>query len=411
MHPNAEAKLSGRIKSVVASLRISEDHRLDSSSSHEQLQFYMSEVLKAFGQWLRDVDAWVLLWRSCYLAMNTAIKASKPVPESRLLRDWIDINGSERICEEVLTTLKALPITYIAYVRLPNLRLDADARYELASGVWLLRSEDMAEPEMRVADEGQGGLSALGAMARYRELEPVYLACRIEGYCSSDSGSSAASNALSKMKQVLYLAEVTGILGFTQFMRDHSNASAHMFVQKEVSRRFERELALPILAKDANLSLAFTEFTETILAAPNDSGGRTDKDARLQKAFEVASFCLNNPQDHTDILTAAEWALDSHAEKNETLSYLYAAISLEAILDAPDKDITSVLGDRLAYLIGRSRSDRKDIQDKFKQFYKHRSKIVHGKKARLAPEDLRLLAWAKDSIRSAISRELALASK
>ena len=106
------------------------------------------------------------------------------------------------------------------------------------------------------------------------------------------------------------------------------------------------------------------------------------------------------------IRAAAEWLFDSVAEPNETSALLFASIGLEAVLLSTEKETTARLADRIAYLLGKVQSDRKELFRKFGEFYKARSKLIHGKAQRISDSERELLRWGQKHLHMILKREI-----
>jgi hypothetical protein len=113
-----------------------------------------------------------------------------------------------------------------------------------------------------------------------------------------------------------------------------------------------------------------------------------EKESALRVKLHTAIRLLNLPDENVDasrVRTALEWSFDSRHNDNETLAMLQACIGLESLLgeDEQDEPLTVRLADRCAFLLGRSSADRDSIRAHFKKLYGIRSKLIHGRKARL----------------------------
>lgn len=100
------------------------------------------------------------------------------------------------------------------------------------------------------------------------------------------------------------------------------------------------------------------------------------------------------------LLRAAQWLFDSNAGSNSLLNFVQAMICLEILLG--DKQISDLvglgelLGNRCAFLIGKSRLQRDQILADFRRIYDTRSRIVHRGHNRLSAkeeDDLWTLRW------------------
>jgi hypothetical protein len=104
--------------------------------------------------------------------------------------------------------------------------------------------------------------------------------------------------------------------------------------------------------------------------------------------------------------------LDSCAGKNELLSFVQTAVALEILLGEEVKSdilgIGELLGNRCAYLIGKTHSQRKGILDDFKKSYDVRSRIVHRGKSRLALDERALFSKLQWMCKRVITEEIRL---
>nr|WP_247682298.1 HEPN domain-containing protein [Burkholderia sp. Tr-862] len=111
-------------------------------------------------------------------------------------------------------------------------------------------------------------------------------------------------------------------------------------------------------------------------------------------------------QDATRILTGLEWAFDADVERNETQALLNACIGIEAILGkSQETGLTDKLADRCAFMLGRGARQREQIASDFKKIYDARSKVVHGRRRRLQPQERGMLDQAKQLLRNILQRE------
>jgi hypothetical protein len=88
---------------------------------------------------------------------------------------------------------------------------------------------------------------------------------------------------------------------------------------------------------------------------------------------------------------------------------LQACIGLEALLGEDDQDepLTTRLADRCAFLLGQSTADRESIRGRFKKIYVVRSKLIHGRRARLNVNEEQMLYAAQGLLSDVINAESA----
>jgi hypothetical protein len=112
------------------------------------------------------------------------------------------------------------------------------------------------------------------------------------------------------------------------------------------------------------------------------------------------------------IILASQWLFDSHAGRDELLSFIQAMVVLEILLG--DKKISDEIGigelmrNRCAYLIGDSHEERAQLLDTFNKIYRVRSQIVHSGKHRLTLEERSLFSRLRWMCRRVIAKELDL---
>jgi len=119
----------------------------------------------------------------------------------------------------------------------------------------------------------------------------------------------------------------------------------------------------------------------------------------LKDLTDIGAVMTRHVEDDR-LLRAAQWLFDSYAATNPLLAFVQATTSLEILLgDKTLSDLVglgALLGNRCAFLIGKSRSQRDKILTDFQRIYETRSKIVHRGHPRLSPteeNDLWMLRW------------------
>lgn len=93
----------------------------------------------------------------------------------------------------------------------------------------------------------------------------------------------------------------------------------------------------------------------------------------------------------TNVGLAAEWFFDSFKGRDETLTYVRRMTCIEILCgehaDTSKVSLGELLGNRLAYLIGRSHADREKVLKEFRSIYSLRSRILHHGKHRFSSEE------------------------
>lgn len=121
---------------------------------------------------------------------------------------------------------------------------------------------------------------------------------------------------------------------------------------------------------------------------------------------------IDSYEDYLDLINAAQWCFDAcrSTTRDPVKAFLYLGIAWDALLGSKggSANITSTLGDRLAYLISQTREEREEILGDFKRFYQVRSKVVHGRLAWLDESETEAFEWGLRAFKKAFEKELEL---
>ena len=139
-----------------------------------------------------------------------------------------------------------------------------------------------------------------------------------------------------------------------------------------------------------------------------------ERKAVAEAILERMGFVFSAGPPANRLLLASHWLLDSYSGSDTMLAFVQAVVVLEILLG--DKAVSEVvglgelLGNRCAYLISKSQSERDKILEDFPRIYKVRSGIVHAGKKRLSRDEWRLfmrLRWICNRVIQEESRLLA----
>lgn len=106
------------------------------------------------------------------------------------------------------------------------------------------------------------------------------------------------------------------------------------------------------------------------------------------------------------IVASCSWLHDSHSAQNKTTAYIHACIALEALLGDQSNGLSSLLAERVAYLLGGDYEEREKLNKKVKGLYKLRSNIVHGSAPNLSREASEKLHELRRLTSSCILKEI-----
>lgn len=113
--------------------------------------------------------------------------------------------------------------------------------------------------------------------------------------------------------------------------------------------------------------------------------------ASNDESAAVATSMARTAFAHRPTRGAARWHLDSFVGANGLLQMVQSTVSLEILLgDKEEADkigLSNLLANRLAYLIGKTPTERSVVLKRFKYLYDIRSQIVHGGKVMLSADE------------------------
>jgi hypothetical protein len=271
-------------------------------------------------------------------------------------------------------------------------------------------------------EDAPGGIQK-GAILEFGEkpklaLEATYICIEQPGYTGGHVDDPAFMEALSKFKQLIHLGvwrKFFNLLGppFLGLAGLHSE----IFQTKADVIIFDK--AEPdVVSSFVSLPPNIEKFIDRISFNKENKYYKIAREKDGEAVIDYIKNILNLPaklisappeiKEAVAVRSAAEWAFEASISENETIAFLQTCIGLEAILgDDSDRDsLTETLADRCAYLIADSIQARKRIRKNFKELYRLRSKLVHGRAVRLNGDEKRYLGWAKDVLNTVIGHEM-----
>jgi len=382
------------------------------------LRPYTDEAHKHLGKWMREFELTHMVWKhieSFIRAHPTESLGTDPKPLSAIVSG----TGIDAITDTVLDDIRSVPRKYSALILLPRFFPTGVGTVQIANGVEIIEKQGSEAFELlRATHSQQQPLKR----SETSTLSLPFLKVAAEGYYLPQNAT--ANKLVGRVKQVISLMLAGQILHYN-YIGERSDQAyigtagpaspeySYMLVSDATGSMLDVRLMPAQMPRLVNVITFYRNmwFPPKVVNQQFDPDV-TDRQIGLKIAETSRSIkaCFENEKANSDILAAAQWLFDSETieVENETYAFLYAAIGLESILGSPEDDITKTLGDRLAYLVGTSRSDRRAIQDRFTKFYKHRSKIVHGKSVALAESDLEQMRWGRRMLKRVLRQELAL---
>jgi hypothetical protein len=146
-----------------------------------------------------------------------------------------------------------------------------------------------------------------------------------------------------------------------------------------------------------NLRVKFKRIIAIIVRDQRVSDGRSNQDE------EQAD------QQGARVATATEWLFDAINEGPSAMSFVQTAIAFEALYGGgKEEPVGKTISTRIAYSLGRSASERENIEKTFVKFYEVRSKVVHAGATRLTGEQRMQLFACQQLLGRGLRHELSL---
>lgn len=257
----------------------------------------------------------------------------------------------------------------------------------------------------------QSKFTKLSAMVGGPTKEPVFasgqsvLKISVRGYGDSDPSSLAIISALTSIKTILYLGKSAAVFeNEGSWVTWTGGYKKRLFLVDETNE--------PTVAVEVNAPGETIEHICSYIVSDNEEFKiRGQHYTRHQYYLGRIAELLDSPSEDVNripIVTAAEWAFESSSSRNETVSFIQLCIALESVLgdDRERVGLSRMLGDRCAYLLGNTSEQRSSIRENFEVLYRHRSKLVHGRKVRLEDDAHESLKWGRKVLSKILRREL-----
>ena len=383
----------------------------------EDVGKFADETLKnkELGRWLSYSNVFLIFFRKVQQAVSEITGIDNKA--AGLLKDILGDTGTESLIQEILNFIMSMPRSYSVYFRLIGLEF-RDSKISLAEDISLVRFvNDNDIPRGAQTPKSQPSLwsfLSMSLLGNYIETNTTYACIKGKGYAGDFDSDSAFVDAMTKFKQLLHLGLIYG--GFK--LHDES----HIGLFPNLGNRISSVIAIEDadesdMAGAPKLSTEIAQYAERlVLNTPGKIIAVAIKtfcpEPALQDLLKVPIWFIGIADKNNNaktIRTAIEWAFDSAINKNETIAFLQACIGIEALLgeDSGQELVTDRLADRCAYLLGTYAEKRKKIRKNFRELYRIRSKLVHGRIVRLEGDERRYLEWGQLILGRMITKEIA----
>lgn len=404
-HPKSLEMMKKHLTNALENCQISNSWPVFESYS-EAVEGLIKEVLKTKAQWLSHAN----IYRIYLDHVDSALREKYPneTEVAGSLKQLLGADLINDIAARILDFIESIPKKYFIYFPLPavnNLGVDMVIfTDDISFGIF----------EIKTVPRGYlGGLLGVPVSTGGK----VYLRIKSSGYAARSIEDSAFQDAVSKFKQVIHIGTFikffkkreVALSGLVYLPNYWHSPQLGLSATNPVNQDVEGQVDLPYSIASYLEKLTINEDLRGYHEAKT-AGKDSLRTFYVSKFSDFARLLSTNDAFSVPIKSAIEWAFDANTNDNQTVSFVQACIGLEAILgdDVGDEPLTTTLADRCEYLLGRSLKSRKQIREHFRELYRIRSKVVHGKAVRLSDKDNFYLDWAKSVLDALIKKETTL---
>ncbi|MGI9387430.1 MAG: hypothetical protein ACR2OX_08355 [Methyloligellaceae bacterium] len=340
------------------------------------------------------------------------------------LIDLDDYKSSDDLADRIVKNFESLPWQYTITIKLPSslneTLSDIITEWPISENARLVRisdeisrqypiNSDNENTQRRVHHTGIAGALA-GLISPRWEESAIYMQTNVEGFIGRFGGTIPAVEAEAFLRSFyglgialrLFKIEPTFTIG-TPFGQEKTSAIVHRRFGSNYQIDGKYEL------QDHHSSI----FRSIKLHDHNDLlSNRNSFEKWLNICLSDISSVLRSGKRGEAVLRAARWFFDSYDIRDESLNFLQTVIVLEVLLGEKSVSdvigISQLLGNRCAYLIGKSHEDREDIKKEIQNIYSVRSSIVHSGHDRLTSEQRVLFHKLRWICRRVIQEEVRL---
>ena len=338
----------------------------------------------------------------------------------RKLTDLEGYDDPKATAEELISRFETLPWSYALTAVLPHqlreLIPDGAAEIQLGPSLRICRPTHAFQTAFPLLADNPAANDRLAGPARYFNrgqpraaaqwaFDEIYFQIDAQGFIQRFPYSPTVSTAERLLRSFCGLGLATGLFQSHSYLASHS-APIPVFVHRRaVNGKWE-----PFTRY--NLSESVARGLRTLYVGhPNDVLRIKPLDTEriaAQLAHINAALSLGQKADQT--LLAAQWLFDGSTGHDPLLTFVQSMVVLEILLgDKSQSDqlsISTLISNRLAYLVGKTHEERTSLIATFKEIYAVRSQIVHSGKPHLRSDDHRLLDELRRMGRAAITKEL-----
>lgn len=306
--------------------------------------------------------------------------------------------GAEELSERLLSDFEALPYHYAVFVAIPR-EVGQFLTSNLPNGRFALdRIEVITDPQQLKPYPSEKKtnpiLSAIlgGTMPSGLADDTAYLRLQTAGFLAHYGPTAPLEEVEYRVRAFIGLLLVERIVKVAS--TPISASKRYLIPYRSVASGWE-------LLRPHDVDAETSSGIASIVVEPDLTRlSSSDQRTIVSEARDRADAIIAAGDSGLNLLGACQWIFDSYAEQSELLAFVQATVAVEMALgDKAESDViglAALLGNRCAYLIAKSASQRVRILRDFTRIYDTRSKIVHRGKNRLSTAerfDLDMLRW------------------
>lgn len=300
---------------------------------------------------------------------------ASPIVDFPIFKDYLSSS------KNIVDCVKSLPLSYNIIMRglnsLGERNLPTGQILEITDRLHIVRGDDLlgnfkTSTGVGKLDQYSTSYNVDGGKFRQIDENALYFSYMTSGLIS-DRSSSKFINSFHDDVKSFYGAALAYDLYYAMsnpFLKEPTASIANLIIGK--SREFVYCGAI-----ENDLAEAFSYYHR----APEREGFAAGETGPLKKFFKPV-IDLFNCEESQRLKTAAIWIFRSHTNQRWMDKILDATIAIEVLLgdrEASDRvGLSKLMANRCAYSLGRSHSERSQLNDFFINFYKVRSDIVHS---------------------------------
>ena len=390
------AAITGKVTDMVSKLALGDIQFLQWNDFDELVKFLTTNT-----PWSNELDGtqallWVygITWR----VFSSTVPFELRRKQGYNLLDEHKTKITKAISDEVLD----FPKTYEVFIPLPHSLPLEGHKISIAKGMSLVTYDGTTQPTRAAPD-----LPHLMGRLAAPSLEDGRTYVRVT---ATGHYTTAAEIAISRTKRLVMLSDLyqSGLLvDYSDFGRTSHEANVEAVAHEA------HKAEAPLLPIRVPPELIRALETRRLTGRPSGGllglamGTTTSPIADLQaKAVLIDEWGGGDEVER--VRTALEWASDSAHSGNDTRAFIEGCIAIEALIGdtSADRGLTDRLVDRCSYALGKDARDRSAIAADFREIYKLRSELVHGRTASLSAGKRKVLRRAQELLNSLLLHEI-----